>query len=331
MKRRNFIIGTACFLSGFVLSELKEKKQIKNNNPDLSNYIKLNDKFDHLHIILAAHCNLNCKSCDVFSPVSSEEFLDLLLFKKDLMKIKELAADQLQKLIFLGGEPLLYPDIIDVIDFSTKLFPEAKKAISTNGILLEKQSRDFWLTAQKSKTTLLVSKYPINIDRAKYEKIAQKYGVKIQYVYMNANKFYDLNSHEIIDNNYNQKGFEWGRPILDLSGSQDYIEKRYTCRRINNITYIRGNLYSCKVHAHIKAINDYFKLKIPITNDDYIKVADVKSLQEIEEFLNAPKPLCKYCKQCHNTCYGGKELEWGFSKREISEWTYVKSKKDNIV
>ena len=75
------------------------------------------------------------------------------------------------------------------------------------------------------------------------------------------------------------------------------------------------------MHAYIKAFIEYFKVDIPITKEDYIKIADVNDIKEIDDFLSTPKPLCRYCKQCHNTCYGGEPLEWGFSKREITEWT----------
>ena len=69
------------------------------------------------------------------------------------------------------------------------------------------------------------------------------------------------------------------------------------------------------------ASSGIINVDIPITKDDYIKISDVKSMNEIEDFLNKPKPLCRFCKQCHQICYDGKDLEWDFSKREITEWT----------
>lgn len=37
-----------------------------------------------------------------------------------------------------------------------------------------------------------------------------------------SNKLYDLTTHEVIDGNYNQAGFDWSQNILDLKGEQDY-------------------------------------------------------------------------------------------------------------
>lgn len=237
-------------------------------------------------------------------------------------KIKELAPDREISFAFMGGEPLLNPDLTKIINKSVELFPNSEKTILTNGILLDKMSDDFWDVVKISNMDFGITKYPVDFNMEVIEEKAKKYGFKYHYDIVKSNKLYSLKTREVIDENYNEtEGFDWSQNILDLKGTQNYIAKRFTCPHRGINVYTRGNIYYCYVHAYIKAFIEYFKVDIPITKEDYIKIADVNDIKEIDDFLSTPKPLCRYCKQCHNTCYGGEPLEWGFSKREITEWT----------
>ncbi len=324
MKRRDFICGAACFLGGIGLSEIKNKL----NSPPKptitkpEDYPKLEDELGGFTVCLATHCNLNCKGCDTYSPLAGKgEFITIEQFTKDITKLKELAPEREFHFAFLGGEPLLNPDVIPILKLKHKLYPNSNSDLLTNGILLNTMNDDFWQTIKDSNINLCITKYPINIDRTIYEKKAQQYGINIRYDIPRANKLFDINTHEVISEDYEQDGFPWGKNIIDLTGSQDYVEKRYNCHHIGYTHYCRGNIYYCYVHAYIQSFINYFKVNIPITKDDYIKIADVKDISDIDRFLSVPKPLCRFCKQCHNTCYGGNPLEWDFSKREITEWT----------
>lgn len=77
-------------------------------------------------VYLGSRCNLNCKYChkeaEANEPVVSEAFLD------KLSKIDDLTVK------FMGGEPLLYMDTIK--KFVDRL-PNAKFAVTTNGVLLD--------------------------------------------------------------------------------------------------------------------------------------------------------------------------------------------------
>ncbi len=324
MKRRDFICGAACFLAGIGLSEIRNKLQFS-KKPIITkaeDYPYIEDVFTAFTVSLATHCNLNCKGCDTYSPLAGEgEVVTIEQFTKDLIKLKELAPNREFNFAFLGGEPLLNPDVIPILKLKNKLFPNSNSDFLTNGLLLNKMNDDFWQTIKDSNINLCITKYPINIDRTVYEKKAQQYGIEINYAIPESKKLFDINTHKVIAENYNQEGFPWSKNIIDLTGSQDYVEKRYNCPHGGIIHYCRGNIYYCYVHAYIKSFIDYFKVNIPITKDDYIKIEDAKDISEFDKFISTPKPLCRFCKQCHNICYGGNPLEWDFSKREITEWT----------
>ncbi len=320
MKRRDFLCGASCLFAGFALGHFSNKNK-QENLFKKEDFYEING-LGGLTVAVSSHCNLNCKNCDVYAPLAKEEFVTYEQFSKDMEKIKELAPDREISFAFMGGEPLLNPDLTKIINKSVELFPNSEKTILTNGILLDKMSDDFWDVVKTSNMDFGITKYPVDFNMEVIEEKAKKYGFKYHYDIVKSNKLYSLKTREVIDENYNEtEGFDWSQNILDLKGTQNYIAKRFTCPHRGINVYARGNIYYCYVHAYIKAFIEYFKVDIPITKEDYIKIADVNDIKEIDDFLSTPKPLCRYCKQCHNTCYGGEPLEWGFSKREITEWT----------
>ncbi len=350
MKRRNFICSISCFLAGYILSDLNNKyKKIipPRNQKNAYKYIESNGNLKEIFVEAASHCNLNCKSCDAFSPLSKQEFIEYEQFEKDFRKIKALFPNKDISIIFIGGEPLLNPDITKMINLTAELFPNSKKKILTNGILLKDMDEEFYLAAKNADMEIQVTNHPIDIDRSIGENRAKKYGINYRNDVIYSDKLYDLKTRKVSKENLNTKNCHcwgkqdiefskeninietchcWGKPVIDITGSQDYIEKRYNCihkefGRDFGVSYARGNFYYCWIHAHIGAFSKYFKLNIPIEKEDYIKISDVKEAKEINDFISSPKPLCRFCKQCHNICFHGKPIEWGFSKRELSEWT----------
>lgn len=320
MKRREFICGVSCLIAGLGIGQAIPRDFFKN--------IKKNDDIERVElggftVAASSHCNLNCKGCDTYSPLAKEEFVSYEDFARDLDKLKELAPDREMNISFLGGEPLLNPDLIKLIRKTKSVYSETGPNILTNGILLSQMDDEFWKTIKECEVNLGVTRYPLNINRNLYMKKAKEYGIEIGEDVVKSDKLYDLNTRKLIsyNNNENEYGFDWSKNILDLKGKQDYVEKRKSCPHRGIVQYARGNLYYCYVHAFINAFIDYFNVNIPITKKDYIKIADVKDIKEIDDFLSTPKPLCRFCKQCHNTCYDGEPLEWEFSERKITEWT----------
>ena len=209
--------------------------------------------------------------------------------------------------------PLSKPEFVTFEQFSKDIIK-----------LKELAPDDFFKTIKDCNVNFLMTKYPININFSNIEDKLSKYNIDFQYDTVKSNKIFDINTRtEIVNSDYvpQEEGFVWSKNIIDIEGKQDSLEKKLNCPHKGIRVYARGNIYDCYVHAAINAFIDYFKVNIPITKKDYIRIADVKNIKEIDDFLSTPKPLCKYCKQCHNTCFGGEPVDWDFSKREITEWT----------
>lgn len=323
MKRREFIYGLSGLMAGYLFYHFSNEVIGQNKYSKSSNQAK---KLKGFVVAVASHCNLNCAYCDTFSPVSKEEFIDYKQYEKDIEKLVKMAPDRDFNIGYYGGEPLIHPDLTKIIKKTTELVPHGRHEIITNGVLLSSMRPEFWETVRDSNVIISVSKYPINLDRKEYENIANKYGVTVNHpIVIKSKVLYDWKTHEVIGPNpeYSENDFAWDKSMVDLEGKQDYIEKKENCKHWGDrfSVYARGNLYYCQRHAFLKAFIEHFNLDFKITKDDYIKIADVKDIKEIDEFLQTPKKLCRYCNRCHDSCFGGECVEWGFTKKDISEWT----------
>ena len=94
---------------------------------------------EKIDIHITDHCNLNCKGCTHFSPLSEEFYLNIDNFRTDLARLAALTGAQLGQIFLLGGEPLLHPHLTDFFPIARDLFPNTQIIIITNGILLPQQ------------------------------------------------------------------------------------------------------------------------------------------------------------------------------------------------
>lgn len=85
-----------------------------------------------LRVSVLEHCQLRCNYClpPENLPVM-KNWLNLLQYEK---VVAALAVLKLHKIRFTGGEPLLRPDLSQIIKLFAKFFPEAKLALTTNGL-----------------------------------------------------------------------------------------------------------------------------------------------------------------------------------------------------
>ena len=113
---------------------------------------RLTKKDYTLDIHVTEHCNLNCVSCNHYSPLAPPIFINLQELERNMEKLKAKGAQKLFKeLHLLGGEPLLHPDIADVIRIVRTCFTADHTLIKlvTNGLLLKNMPESFWEACKK--------------------------------------------------------------------------------------------------------------------------------------------------------------------------------------
>jgi len=233
--------------------------------------------------MLSDHCNLRCSGCATYSPFLDEHYPKFEIFKKDLDNIGKYF--DIEEFRFLGGEPLLNPDLIDFLKEAKSKYFIKKISVSTNGIALSTMPNEFYDLIDH----IQISMYPnTNI---KYQKIKNFLKTKLKdykftfYFKNTQNNFIDFTSHvklseEIAEENY-------------LRCESPWVWKDYSFRD--------GYFYKCSI---VQIKNKYFKkMKIPVDWDflkeDGIKLENMKLL-DLLTYLNSRDPL-KACRYCHGT------------------------------
>ena len=249
---------------------------------------------------LAEHCNLNCMGCDNFSCIAEPSLLDLVQYNKDLKRLSYLCQGEAKRIHLMGGEPLLHPEAAKAAVITRERFPYALIDIYTNGVLLLKQTEEFWFTLKDANIGIMVTKYPIAFDYEKAEELANNHGVNYQYC--------TVPEHE-------KELFHF---TLDLSGQQNEVDSFLKCHRANACIALKdGKLFTCSLVANIGHFNKCFHENLPVTDRNYINIYEAESLQEILEFLAKPIPFCRFCNMNADTV----TYKWQQTKREKTEWT----------
>ena len=246
------------------------------------------------------HCNLNCKGCDHFAPLSPTDCMDLDVYERDIKRMAELFHGEAWQIHLLGGEPLLNPNLLQYMQIARNYFPQAEIWIDTNGTLLQRMSEDFWQLCQKLYIGIMPTKYPVAVDYDALKKTVMERGLPYQY----------LGSSE-------SGRTLWHYP-LDLEGKQDMHESFLNCSNANQcLTLENGRLYTCSIAPNIQAFNDFFQQHLELTDADGINIYSAKSGDEILEEMARPMPFCRYCDVKHRTY----DHPWEVSKKDIKEWT----------
>lgn len=105
-------------------------------------WFKVPDFPTHIGIETSSDCNLRCKSCPrtyskrarVNMPIELAEKI-LKEIKKERPKIEELS-------LHCYGEPLVNPQIFEIINMARKYLPTTKLSVSSNSVLLTKENVD---------------------------------------------------------------------------------------------------------------------------------------------------------------------------------------------
>ncbi|GHV07385.1 hypothetical protein FACS189485_17650 [Spirochaetia bacterium] len=190
-------------------------------------------------INLTDHCNLNCAGCTAFSPLAEEKYMDVDCFEHDCARLSELAGGKIELIDLLGGEPLLHPEIVRIVEIARKYF-DGDINIVTNGVLLTKMSEVFWHVCHKNDIGIIISGYPIKLKMEEIQKHAESNKVKL-----------------VIRGGTNDIKI-WNKVPYDLSGKQNPVKNFRICYGANMcINLENGRLATCPIPFVIKQFNKF--------------------------------------------------------------------------
>lgn len=250
-------------------------------------------------INVVEHCNLKCKCCSQFSCICDEEYVDLGILEKDVKRLSELFDSKCKYIYLIGGEPFLHPKLISCMQICRDSFPKSDIYIFSNGLLVLKQSKEFWEACRTLKVGIIVTKYPVKIDYESIRKKCEQEQVTFEYAFGFSDEKKMINK------------------CLDLGGGNDPKFSFTHCPEANNCIKLKdGKLYTCSVAPSIYKFNKYFNKTLPITKRDYVDIYKETTGDEILKKLARPIPFCKYC--CKTT--KAPIYDWGRTKGKIEEW-----------
>ena len=287
----------------------KAEKSFKDASITLSNFRRFERNFLRaslqprllnitLHIL--EHCNLNCKGCNTFSPIADKAFVPHETIHNDLIRLSVITNGRLQFINVVGGEPLLHPELNEILASARASFPVSEIMVITNGLLLLQQGNDFWSTCKINSIKLRVTKYPIDLDYSQLYEAA-----KIKHVDLS----YFCTTGEVTKTLY--------KSPMDPLGLQDPVRSFWGCHYSNKCeVLLDGRIYPCSFIPCSQHLNKKFGTKMEIEEGDYFDIYKNGNISELLEFLCKPKPFCRYCKITERE----KGFAWEPSKREMSEW-----------
>ena len=253
----------------------------------------------HVEFHLCDHCNLNCKGCGHFCNIAPEFFLTLDDFCRDAAALAA-TFSEIEEVYLLGGEPLLHPELPVFIHTARELFPTSRLVVLSNGLLSLKMGGDFWTALREAQATLLITAYPLNLDRGRIEARAREFGARVEWT-------------DAIN--------EFFLAPLDAAGTCDPYESFCACQGYSACPIVRaGGLYRCGATAYSDLLQAAYH------TDDFSPAAGdrlelkahptrAESWRLLHELLQ-PAPFCRYCDFTRFHYYS-----WERTQRRLSEWT----------
>ena len=261
-------------------------------NPEIPN--QLRNKFVGLDIYLARHCNLRCRGCTRYSNIAKPQFYDAKQLIADLLTMVSRGIN-LTRITLTGGEPLLHPDLIDIIKGIRLCMNNVVIDIFTNGKLFMEMKDELLPVLKKYNVELLFSRYDTDIEYDQMIEICKQ------------NEIFCKSISEFTCNRIAHPNDKSRHPVWKYNYCSD------TCPCLWD-----SKIFLCGRCALIDSLNEYMHTSFKQTEKDYIKVSDLKSTEQYLYYISKPIP---FCKNCFN--HPGKNIIWSTKKPQLSDFICV--------
>jgi len=223
------------------------------------------------------HCNLKCAFCSHFSDRMKPYFMSPKKVGRDLSILAEFLS--VDYVTLLGGEPLLHPKIMDIIEEVRNSNIGKKIRVVTNGLLLKQMPNEFWKSIDECHISIYPNvKVKIQPDMKLYKHKAKKFDTILEIKYFDN---FRISYSDIGTNN---------KKLIHRIYSSCQIAHIWRCYTVDN-----GYFYKCPQSLFIPKL---FKLSDGILNNDRVRIEKSDKFKlELIKFLRSNKPL-KSCSHC---------------------------------
>jgi hypothetical protein len=224
------------------------------------------------------HCNLRCARCDHASPTLGRRFADLAAFRHDLTALS--AVLRVRELKFVGGEPLLHPELVAFIRTAREIGIAERLTLITNGVLLHRLDDAILPLIDK----LWVSRYPgveIRADLAALRRVADRHHVRLHI------RWTPTFRHTLLDSRHTDAA------LVQRIYRRCDLAHRWSCHTVRD-----GYYYKCSPAPFLEPRLARQGTIVANRSRDGVRLHDNPHLRaELARYLADPQPLeaCHYC------------------------------------
>ena len=250
----------------------------------------------YLEFHVADQCNLNCKGCEHYSGlVKGAKFHDVNSLRLDLLQLKKF-IQEIGRIRILGGEPLLHPELGEILKITRDVYPKSYIVVVTNGLLIKRMGHAFWKDVNDNNVEIQISHYPELIGKEN----------EIIRILEENNVTYHLSPL--------MSSFRIKYTLEPQENAQQIFDQCFQAH-CNNL--YEGKMGACFLPFTTQYFNSTFGTNLPV--DGAIDLYDESlTTEKLKRFLQSPFERCKYCK----TDY--KLIPWGKIGKEnrLQDWIW---------
>lgn len=243
------------------------------------------------------HCNLNCQMCNKFSCIADECFVSSNHVINDAKDLSRITGGKIGKVIISGGEPLLHPELENILIRMNEVFPNSEIQLQTNGVLLTKKDDYFFDVCRNTGTYIWITKYPIKYDYKSAVERCEMAGCKVVYA-------------------VDEVKTSWKFP-MDINGNQPLWLQLFCWMHGECINIVDGKLWNCGFMHASKWFEKRFQHRFDRMPDDYLELCEVNDWADVEKYINGVQKFCRYC----DICRWEENIPWKTSNKTIDEYT----------
>ncbi|MBV9385887.1 MAG: radical SAM protein [Chroococcidiopsidaceae cyanobacterium CP_BM_ER_R8_30] len=265
------------------------------------------------------HCNLSCRACTHLAPTLEKHFADANKIFDDFLILAKYYRTKVVKI--LGGEPLLHPNLIQIINAIRSSGITKRIHVVTNGQLLTRVSDLFWQKVDEVQISIYPTK-EISAEVIKtFQHKARIHNVAFQYLYFD--KFRE---------SYSEIGTSNSKLVRQIY-STCKMAHVWQCHTVDN-----GYFYKCPISPFIPRVITNCVVK-PYQNG--VKIIDSpKFAKDLLTYLESSEPLeaCSHCLGSVGKLFSHEQKErktWRsqqqFSTEELIDMEYLTTLENNPI
>lgn len=267
-------------------------KQLNIKQPENNEYKNdgLDIVFDKIEFNITAHCTLKCRDCcQLLYLTKKMGHSDTELTKTSILEFSKV-IDYCALVEVFGGEPLIYPNLYEILDTTSKIENILEVVVDTNGTVMP-QDNILELMANRRIAMRVTDYGELSTQKYKIKDACDKFGVPCTIIKVGIWNIYGK---------------------AEISSYTDHEKKFHTCVSANKCSsLIEGKWHVCARNAHLTRIG-----MLRDNEEEYMNFLDENMSYEqkrikMNGLLLRKEPLssCQYCNGSDNLSMGGIQFE----------------------